>query len=218
MRMNRIGVAALYASVPDEGLLFATESGAPIRTLMICADAEVATVTRLLDRIQSVYASSPALLFVVEDELPKPLLELRRRCRIWTLREPATDAELREVAESTLHGTPQGAAQRQHARAACDAIATVTIGNDAQPGLLTSLSLEGGFVELVRRPPEGASVDIAFALADAEIRARATVVHQRPDSVDGERGGIGVLFQDLPAESLDAIRTTVEQRSVRCLA
>jgi len=45
---------------------------------------------------------------------------MRARCRIWTLREPSTDAELREVARSTLFGTPPHA-MRRHARVAWDA-------------------------------------------------------------------------------------------------
>jgi hypothetical protein len=217
MRMNRIGAPALYASAPDEGMLFAAEQGSPIRALVISSDADIGAVTRLVDRIEGISSRAPALLFVAEGELAKPLLDLRSRCRIWSLREPLDDAQLQDVTRSALYGTPPGAAHRQHPRVPCDLMATVAVGDHSQAAMLSSLSIRGALLELAKRPPVEARVDVAFPLEDITIRAPATVLYHAGPA-GAAPTAIGVLFDALPAESVDAIRTLVEQRSVRCLA
>ena len=215
MRLNRIGTTAIYASDADEGLLFAAEQGPPIRALMMRSDAPVVGIHRLLGRITGRSGCAPAILFV-GDDVAKPLLDLRSRYRIWSLREPLLDAPLRDVTRSALYGTPPGSSQRQHPRIACDLMASVAVGDQSEAALLSSLSLHGAFLELAKRPPVGAGVDVAFQVEDIAIRARATVLHHAGPAGDTP-GGIGVRFDALSAENREAIETLIEQRSVRCL-
>jgi hypothetical protein len=159
--------------------------------------------------------SAPAILFVGGD-VAKPLLDLRSRCRIWSLREPLLDAPLRNVIGSALYGTPPGSSQRQHPRIDCDLMASVAVGDQSEAALLSSLSLHGAFLELAKRPPVGAGVDVALQVEDIAIRARGTVLHHAGPA-GGTPGGIGVRFDALSTESREAIETLIEQRSVRCL-
>ena len=216
MRLNRLGATAIYASDPDEALLFSAEQGPPIRALVMRSDVEVAGLRLLVDRVAAKSDRAPALLFV-GDDVAKPLLDLRSRCRIWSLRDPIRDEPLRDVTREALYGTPLGAAQRQHPRVALDLMASVTVGDQSEAALLSSLSLHGAFLELAKRPPAGTGVDVAFLIEDVAIRARATVVHHVAPSGDAP-GGIGVRFHGLSPASSEAIETLIEQRSVRCLS
>src|SRR5206468_790872 len=83
MRLNRMGATAIYASNEDEGLLFTSEQGAAIRALVVHSDSDVASIHRLVGRIAEMSGGAPAILFV-GDDVAKPLLDLRSRCRIWS--------------------------------------------------------------------------------------------------------------------------------------
>ena len=87
--------------------------------------------------------------------------------------------------------------------------------DQSEAALLSSLSVRGGFLELAKRPPPGARVDVAFQAEDVAVRTPATVLyHAGPGSTPG---GIGVLFDALSDEVRDAIESLIEQVAIRCL-
>ena len=117
-------------------------------------------------------AARPAILFVgrrraqaaARPAQPLPDLDPARA---------APDAELRDVTRSALYGTPPGAAQRQHPRARCDLLANVAVGDHSEAALLSSLSIRGAFLELVKRPPpERASMSRSRSRTPRSARAR----------------------------------------------
>jgi len=215
MRLNRMGATAIYAGNEDEGLLFTSEQGAAIRALAVHSDSDVASIHRLVGRIAATSGGAPTILFV-GDDVAKPLLDLRSRSRIWSLREPILDAPLWSVTRSALYGTPPEAMQRQHPRVDLDLIASVAAGDQTEAALLSSLSLRGAFLELAKRPPVGADVDVAFQVEDVAIRARAKVLYHSGPSGDSPEG-IGVGFEAHSAANRETIETLIDQRSVRCL-
>jgi diguanylate cyclase (GGDEF)-like protein len=218
LRLNRLGVLALYARVPEEGLLFALQESGRIFTLLVSPEVPVAELRMLASRIAGdLDGAAPSVVFVGDASPSKEHRELFSDGCQWVLREPVADSDLTFVMQMAMTALADRSL-RLRARAPVDLMTAIREKEDAAAASGVMVSLSSGGAYLACEPlPIGTLVDLEFTLEDGPVLLRAKVLYQGNETnLSGE--GIGVCFVGLDADLEARLEAAVAERAARCLA
>jgi diguanylate cyclase (GGDEF)-like protein len=219
LRMNRLGILALYARVAEEGLLFAMQEPGRILALVVSSSIDVGELRMLVARLsEDLGGAVPSLIFVGQESPSKEHLDLHPDGQIWALREPVGDSELASVIRMGLTGARERA-MRVVTRAPVDLMATMRSGEDEEcaTAVLTSLSTRGAYLTCRQPSRVGTILDLGFMLEDGPVAVRAKVLYQR-DASDPCGEGMGVGFLGVDEALASRLEAAVEECSARCLS
>jgi diguanylate cyclase (GGDEF)-like protein len=218
LRLNRLGVLALYARVLEEGLLFALQESGRIFTLLVSPEVPVAELRMLASRIAGdLDGAAPSVVFVGDASPSKEHRELFSDGCQWVLREPVADSDLTFVMQMAMTALADRSL-RLRARAPVDLMTAIREKEDAAAASGVMVSLSSGGAYLACEPlPIGTLVDLEFTLEDGPVLLRAKVLYQGNETnLSGE--GIGVGFVGLDADLEARLEAAVAERAARCLA
>lgn len=132
----------------------------------------------------------------------------------FALFDPASDEELRFVANQALHG--DSSVPRNEERVPADLPARIVTRNGEKVALIYNLSATGAYVATPRPTLRGGSVKLLFSLPGGEVLLDAEVMWNNvPGNLRRFNApiGMGLRFTGVPTDVLGELQRWVEQRA-----
>jgi diguanylate cyclase (GGDEF)-like protein len=215
LRLNQLGIPALYARDVDEGILFAAQEPGRIRALVISPGSPVADARKVAQQIAALSKGLHPTFVLIGDDSQLDVAPLRELAPSWTLHMPVDDKALQHSVAAAM-----GVRLREGGAPRCALETSTWIGapdGDRAFGTMTSLSARGAFIEMTGMPRVGTRLELEFELSEKPIKCGAKVLYQRrggSSAVDAIEG-IGIEFLELDPEAQETICDEVEARATQ---
>jgi hypothetical protein len=216
LRILRIGVDVFYARNWEEGLLLARQESSRIRVLMFPPSVDFDQIRSVFDCLRSSACDTPRTLVVVGHRPDEPeRARLREGGVELALWEPFDESALRQVLFDalTVQDRPN---TRRVPRFPTTLMARAFSGIRRRDVIVSTLSVQGAFLETPSPFLEATQITLEAALPDGPLLTKATVIYARTASEPRPAAhppGMGIVFTDLdPAAEARLERLLAELR------
>jgi diguanylate cyclase (GGDEF)-like protein len=217
MRLNRMGVLALYAHSPDEGLLFTFDDSTKISAIMVAPGVTPEEISRLTERLaDDARGGTPPIVVVHDEPVGHPVDSDHPDIPVWNVHLPLDDSELRFVVNSAL-APPERFHVRRSVRVPVNLSAWTRSGAVRGHGAMVSLSVYGAFIEMGEPSTVGTEFELEFGLGEIPLRVNARVAYSISDGTDQSgrpSRGVGIVFFDVSPDVERQLRNWIEARAL----
>jgi hypothetical protein len=218
LRLIRLGVDSFYAKDVVEAWLLAQQEADSIRVLLVAPGADRGGIARILALLRghpSGLARGVIAIGPCPDEATRA--ELREAGVEWALWEPYDESALRVVLSNAMAPVFEGGARRVE-RLPTTLLGRAFKGLHRKDGVVCSLSINGGFLEMPHPYEEGTRITLEIDVEGESIVTKAEVLYTLERGGEGAfeyPAGMGVGFREIAPEARDRLARFLADQSRR---
>jgi hypothetical protein len=218
LRLGHLGIDTHYVSEPDEAYLFVAQESEAIRLLAFPPTIDPGLVLGVRDNLTKAIGEERRLVVIGDRPDDAVRLKLRKAGVDWVLWAPFDDGELRYVMKCAMT-LREDLVERRTVRVPVDLNANIKCRERREVTVVSSLSIQGAFIEMSEPLRLGSSLQIDIDLGGDRFRGFARVIHVQEENPDqpNEPSGVGVLFYGADRDELQLLRKAVGELESRYL-
>jgi CheY-like chemotaxis protein len=218
LRLLRLRIDLFYAKEPGEAWLLAQQEADRIRSILFPPGVPIEEITRILESLDQATPDVPHTLVVMGERPGEAMRDQLRAAGVdRALWEPFDESALRSVVSDSMV-PPNLTEPRREVRLPTTLLGRAFIGAKRKDAIVSTLSMNGAFLEIPSPFPEGSRISLEIALPEGSVNLRAQVVNARYPSSEAagcSPCGMGVEFLNLDGVARQRLRAYLKEIAER---